>query len=82
MRRRFSYFSAALISCVLALVFSSPFISRTVKAVPKMDACDECVGQVQKTLDDCEAQNGGPSQFCYDQYNQGIVHCYATVCEQ
>jgi hypothetical protein len=79
MRRPFSYFSAALISCVLALVFSSPHISRTVKA---MDACDVCVGQVQQTLDACEAQNGGPSQFCYDQYNQGIVHCYATVCEQ
>ncbi len=81
MRRRFSYFSAALISCVLALVFSSPFISRTVKAFPKMDACDECLQWVQSRFEACEAVSG-PSQFCYDQFNSDIVHCYATVCEQ
>lgn len=72
--------SAALSLFALAFVFSTPYTSPTVKA-KLTDACDECVGQVQATLDNCEAQNGGPSNYCYDQYNQGIVHCYATVCE-
>jgi hypothetical protein len=80
MKRLFAL-TATLILFVLALVFSTPYTSSTVKA-KQTDACDECVGQVQATLDNCEAQNGGPSNFCYDQYNQGIVHCYATVCEQ
>ena len=78
MRRRFTYVSVALISCLLALVFSSPFISRTVKAE---DPCVECLQWVQSRFEACEAVSG-PSQFCYDQFNSDIVHCYATVCEQ
>lgn len=80
MKRSFAL-TATLVLFVLALAFSSSHTSPTAKA-KQTDACDECQAAVQAQLDACEAQNGGPSQFCYDQFNQGIVHCYATVCEQ
>jgi hypothetical protein len=82
MKRPFTYFSAALILLVLMLTFSLSLTTRTVKAVRTLDKCDRCVGKVQQRLEKCEAQSGGPTQACYDQYNQGIVDCYATVCEQ
>jgi hypothetical protein len=65
----------------LALAFSSPYGSRVVKADPP-DKCNKCVAKVQRDLEQCEARSGGPTQECYDEYNLGIVHCYATVCEQ
>lgn len=73
--------AAVLFLFTLALVFSSPSSSRSVKAAPP-DPCTKCLGKVQRDLDKCEAQSGGPTQACYDQFNQGIVDCYATVCEQ
>jgi len=71
--------AATLVFFVLALGFVSTFTSRTVKAI---DPCEECMVAVQAQFEACEAANGGPSQFCYDQFNQGVVFCYATVCEQ
>jgi len=82
MRRPFTYFSAALILLVLMLTFSLSFTPRTVKAAQPLDKCERCVGKVQQRLEKCEAQSGGPTQACYDEYNQGIIQCYATVCEQ
>ena len=72
--------TATLILFVLALVFSSPFRAGVVHAVPP-DPCVKCQQKVQHDLEKCEARFG-VSQFCYDQFNQGIVNCYATVCEQ
>ena len=77
--KRFFVLAALLSLFVLAL--ASPYATRRVAAVPP-DKCVKCQGKVQQELDKCEAQNGGPSQFCYDQFNAGIVECYATVCEQ
>lgn len=80
--RRSLVLSVTLLFFALALVFSTPHTSRTAQAVTQPDACDKCVAKVQKRLDKCEAQHGGPAQECYDEFNQGIVYCYATVCEQ
>ncbi len=70
--------NATLIFFLLALVFASTFTSHTVKAE---DPCEECMRAVQAQFEACEAAMG-PSNFCYDQFNQGVVFCYATVCEQ
>lgn len=80
MKRSF-ILAAVLFLSTLALVFSSPSSSRVVKAAPP-DPCTKCVARVQRDLDRCEARSGGPTQECYDNYNLGIVDCYATVCEQ
>jgi hypothetical protein len=82
MRRTFAYVSAALTFCLLMLTLSLNFTTTTVKAVQPPDPCVKCQAKVQKRLDQCEAQHGGPAQVCYDEFNQGIVDCYATVCEQ
>jgi hypothetical protein len=72
--------TATLFLFVLALVFSSPYSSRTVKA-DQPDPCLKCLAKVQRDFEHCEAKYG-VGQFCYDQFNNGIVACYATVCEQ
>jgi hypothetical protein len=72
--------TATLILFVFALVFSSPYRSAVVHA-EQPDPCVKCQQKVQHEFEKCEARFG-VSQFCYDQFNQGIVDCYATVCEQ
>ena len=78
--KRSVMFSVTLVLFVLALVFSSPFSARTVKA-DQPDPCVKCQEKVQRDFEHCEAKYG-VSQFCYDQFNNGIIVCYATVCEQ
>ena len=80
-RRPLSYFSAALIFCLLMLSLSLPYTTRTVKAQTP-DPCVECLGKVEQLFEQCELLFGGPNNFCYNLFNQGIVYCYATVCEQ
>lgn len=82
MRKTFVSLTLAVIFCVLALLLSTPYASRTVKAAQQFDACEDCLAQVQQRLERCEAKAGGPAQKCYEQFNKGIVECYATVCEQ
>lgn len=72
--------TATLVLFVLALAFSSPFPSAAVKAQPP-DPCVKCQEKVQRDFEKCEAKYG-VSQFCYDEFNNGIIACYATVCEQ
>lgn len=80
MKRSF-VLAAALLLSTLALTFSSTSSSNVVKASPP-DPCTKCLAKVQRRFEKCEAQHGGPSQVCYDQFNADIVECYATVCEQ
>lgn len=81
MRRTFTYFSAALVFFVLMMCLSTPYTIRTVKADPT-DPCLKCLGKLQKEYEKCEAKYGGPNIVCDEQFNQGIIECYATVCEQ
>lgn len=81
MRRTFTYFSAAFVFFVLMLSFSTPYTARTVKAEPP-DPCLKCLAKVQKDYEKCEARMGGPNIVCDEGFNQGIIACYATVCEQ
>ena len=82
MRKTFACLTLAVIFCALALLLSTPYTGRTAHAAQQADACEECQAQVQRRLEKCEAKAGGPAQKCYDQFNKGIVECYATVCEQ
>ncbi len=82
MRKTFASLTLALIFCALALLLSTPYAGRTARAARQTDACTDCQAAVQQRLDRCEARNGGPAQKCYDQFNKGIIECYATVCEQ
>lgn len=60
----------------LGLVYSSA-TTRTVKA---RDACSVCQGKVQALYDAC-ANLYGENEYCGNIFNDGIVYCYATVCE-
>jgi hypothetical protein len=80
-RRPLFYFSAALILCLLTLALSLPYTNRTVKA-QSPDPCVVCQGNVQQLFEQCETLFGGPNNYCYEIFNQGIIYCYATVCEQ
>jgi hypothetical protein len=82
MKKTFVSLTLAVVFCVLALLVSTPYASRTAHAAQQVDPCEECQAQVQQRLERCEAKAGGPSQKCYEQFNKGIVECYATVCEQ
>lgn len=76
MRKRL--FTGAVVFFLLALGFSTTSMAPTAKAE---DPCVYCQMAAQARLDACERALG-PNQFCYDQYNQDIVTCYATICEQ
>lgn len=82
MRKSFICLTLSVIFCVLAIVLSTPYATRTAAAAQQPDPCVKCNMKVQQRLEKCEAQHGGPAQECYDEYNQGVVNCYATVCEQ
>ncbi|HEV2801196.1 MAG TPA: hypothetical protein VGW12_11905 [Pyrinomonadaceae bacterium] len=82
MRKTFVCLTLAVIFCALALLFSTSYSGRTAHAAQQVDPCVECQAQVQRRLEKCEAKAGGPTLKCYDQFNKGIVECYATVCEQ
>ena len=68
---------AALALFVLALGFTSS-TTRTAKA---RDACTECLGKVQALYEAC-SDLYGETAYCGDIFNDAIVYCYATVCEQ
>ena len=82
MRKTFVTLTLAVVFCALALLLSTPYTGRTAHAAQQTDPCEECMIQVQRRLEKCEAKAGGPTQKCYDQYNKGVVECFATVCEQ
>jgi hypothetical protein len=57
---------------------SSSTTTRTAKA---RDACGDCQAKVGALYDAC-ANLYGETAYCGDIFNDGIVFCYATVCEQ
>ncbi len=79
MRRTFDTAAAAVLFA-LALALTSPHGARTVRADPP-DACVKCLGKVQHDYEKCQAKFG-PVLMCDEEFNEGIVYCYATVCEQ
>ena len=83
MRKKLVSLTLAVVFCLLALVLSTPYTARTATAAPQQpDPCVKCQRKVQQRLEKCEAKSGGPTLACYDEFNQGIIDCYATVCEQ
>jgi hypothetical protein len=77
MRKTFVCLTLAVIFCALALLLSTPYA-----AAQQPDPCVKCLRKVEHRFEKCETQHGGPAQECYDGFNQDIVDCYATVCEQ
>jgi hypothetical protein len=73
MRKTFVTLTLAVVFCALALLLSTPYAGRTAHAAQQIDPCEECMIQVQRRLERCEAKAGGPTQKCYDQYNKGVV---------
>lgn len=70
---------AMLMLIVLTIgLASSSTTTRTVKA---RDACGVCQGKVQALYNAC-ADLYGETEYCGNLFNDGIVYCYATVCEQ
>ena len=81
--KRSLVFSSALVFSVLALVMSTPFASRTVRADElKTQQCEACFRKVQKDYEKCIKEQGEETPFCGDTvFNPGIVGCFAMGCE-
>ena len=80
MKRSF-VLTTALFLFVLALVFSSPYSARTVKA-DQPDPCLKCLEKAAHEVERCYAKYGETSLICAEVFNNGQIECYATVCEQ
>ncbi|HEU4593753.1 MAG TPA: hypothetical protein VFS10_01200 [Pyrinomonadaceae bacterium] len=76
--KRTRILAVALVLFVLALAFTATSNTRTAKA---QDPCVTCQGKVQALYEAC-ADLYGETAYCGDIFNDGIVFCYATVCEQ
>lgn len=82
MKRTYAYLCTALLVFMLALVAFSPYSSRAVKAAQQGDKCDECLVRIGKHYNNCVAVHGETDPRCGEKFNEDIIHCYATVCEQ
>lgn len=82
MRRPLTYFTAALVFCLLMLTFSLSYTTRIVKASDLQEKCDDCTIRNARQFEQCQAIHGQDEQRCYDQYNEGVVHCFRNFCEQ
>ncbi|MBD0327486.1 MAG: hypothetical protein ICV68_13700 [Pyrinomonadaceae bacterium] len=80
MRRIFTFLTAAIIICMLALTLSTPTALRTVRAADLQEKCDDCNIRNNRQFEHCVAISN--DQRCYDQYNEGVVHCFRNFCEQ
>ncbi len=82
MKRLLAYLPATLAALVVSLAVLAPFASRTVKADPSPDRCIECQLVLEHRFEQCQAVHGTDYQRCYDEFNEGIVHCFRNFCEQ
>jgi hypothetical protein len=82
MKRLSAYLPAALVTLTLSLAILSPVTTRTVKADPSPERCNECQFNVEKRFENCQEVHGLDYQRCYDDFNTGIVHCFRNFCEQ
>ncbi|HEX5706116.1 MAG TPA: hypothetical protein VFX96_02390 [Pyrinomonadaceae bacterium] len=81
MRRSFVIYFAALVFA-LALTLSSPFTTRTVNSADLQEKCDDCNIRNNRQFEHCLTVHGINEQRCYDQFNEGVVHCFRNFCEQ
>lgn len=65
---------------LLVLTIGLAYSSTTTRTVKARDACGVCQGKVQALYDAC-ANLYGETEYCGNIFNDGIVYCYATVCE-
>ena len=77
--KRISIRLATLALLVLAFGFVSS--STNTPTVGARDACTDCLGKVQTLYEAC-VDLYGETAYCGDIFNDAIVYCYATVCEQ
>lgn len=82
MRRLMTSLSAALVLVALALVLFQPYPARTVKAADIHEKCNDCSVRNVQQFEHCLAIHGENELRCYDQFNEGVVHCYRNFCEQ
>lgn len=82
MRRTSAYICAALIFFMLALAAFSPSTSRTAIAAQEGDKCSDCLEKIARRFNHCQAVHGEAYAHCYDQFNEDVIKCYRSVCEQ
>jgi hypothetical protein len=68
-----------MLTLLLAVVMASPHASRVVKAD---DPCVDCIAQNYERYVACTTALGENAQICDELYNDGVIYCYATVCDE
>ena len=82
MRRLMTSLSAALALVALALALFQPYTARTARAADIHEKCLDCSVRNQRQFDHCLEIHGINHTPCYDQFNEGVVHCFRNFCEQ
>ena len=84
MKKTISYFTTLVMFVTLVLALSAPVAERSVKADGQtlQEKCDACLIRINDRFEQCVAVHGQDHIPCYDQFNDGIVHCYRNFCEQ
>ncbi len=82
MRRLMTSLSAALLFVALAFVLFQPYPARTARAADINEKCNDCTVRNNRQFEHCTEIHGINHIPCYDQYNEGVVHCYRNFCEQ
>lgn len=84
MRRLLTYSIGVVLFFALISTPFTPTAQRTVKAEPKtlQEKCDDCNLRNNRQLEQCIAIHGLDHIPCFDQFNDGVVHCFRNFCEQ
>lgn len=82
MKRVMTSLSAALLFLALALVLFQPHPAGTARAADIHEKCEDCSTRNFRQFEHCTEIHGVNHMPCYDQYNEGVVHCYRNFCEQ
>lgn len=82
MRRLMTSLSAALALVALALVLFQPYTARPARAADINEKCNDCSVRNIQQFEHCVAIHGENELRCYDQFNEGVVHCFRNFCEQ
>lgn len=81
MKRTFPCLTVALVFCVLSLLVSTPYATRTAKAAALKDRCNDCLILVGQHYEQCQ-KNHPLSLKCDEKFNEDVIHCYRNFCEQ
>ena len=72
---------ASLCFATLLLLGGLSLYAPSNTALADRQTCSECQAKVQARYEQCQAVHGINYPRCDEDFNEGIVHCFAHFCE-